>query len=82
MTPQEKAKDLIYKIAAKYNNTTYEGAKESDKYVNIMFAPDSEFWRECALIAIDEILKANAVWHINSIPHKYWTNVKNEIQKL
>ena len=69
MTPKEKSKELYY------------------KYINALYITDlqitaNQFAKQCALIAIDEILKANAVWHINSIPHKYWTNVKNEIQKL
>ena len=38
--------------------------------------------KNCALIAVDEILQANHIWYKNSIPYKYWNEVKNEIQKL
>lgn len=38
--------------------------------------------KKCALIAVDEILKANAVWYEGSIPYKYWQKVKQEIEKL
>ena len=38
--------------------------------------------KESALIAVDEILKANKVWYEDTIPYKYWNDVKKEIEKL
>ena len=38
--------------------------------------------KQCALIAVDEILKCH-MWKYNSIePYKYWQEVKQEIEKL
>jgi hypothetical protein len=60
LTPKEKAKELVEKMAI-YHWTTdvcdYEGAKQ------------------CALIAIHEILKETLDIH-------YWQQVKTEIEKL
>jgi len=36
----------------------------------------------CALIAVDEIMKANHIWYEDSIPYKYWNQVKKEIENL
>jgi|688.fasta_scaffold796396_3 hypothetical protein len=68
MTPKEKAEELFYKMST--------NSSDEDHHCSHYVA------KNCALIAVDEILKANLVWYINSIPHKYWTNVKKEIQNL
>ena len=69
MTAKEKAWELYNKYR------TLEG-KFGDK---VLYNYDA---KQCALIAVDEILKANVVWYEGSIPNKYWQNVKKEIQKL
>ena len=46
------------------------------------FEYDKNKSKNCALIAVDEILQANHIWYKNSIPYKYWFEVKQEIQKL
>jgi hypothetical protein len=38
--------------------------------------------KQCALIAVDEILSANQIWYADSIPSKYWQEVKNELNQL
>jgi hypothetical protein len=38
--------------------------------------------KQCALIAVDEIMQANQIWYEDSIPYKYWNEVKKEINKL
>ena len=38
--------------------------------------------KQCAIIAVDEIMKANVIWQEESIPYKYWQKVKQEIQNL
>ena len=38
--------------------------------------------KQCALIAVDEIMISNHIWYEESIPYKYWEQVKKEIQNL
>jgi hypothetical protein len=39
--------------------------------------------KECALIAIDELIKQQSRWNNGSFyPSNYWTEVKEEIEKL
>ena len=72
MTPKEKAKELV----EKYRNVSIsfidsiEGA--CDMYIN------NEDAKECALIAVDEILKLD----IYKSDQWYWEEVKEEIEKL
>ena len=65
MTPKEKAEELV------------------DKFVQYTPA-DSEFEypyaKQCALIAVDEIL--NAVTAIADKRYDYWKEVKQELEKL
>jgi hypothetical protein len=65
MTPKEKAEELV------------------DKFVQYTPA-DSEFEypyaKQCALIAVDEIL--NAVTAIADKRYDYWKEVKKELEKL
>jgi hypothetical protein len=70
MTPKEKAKELVEKMAI-YHWTDvcdYEGAKQ------------------CALIAVDEILKLSYFTHEPSedddLYSNYWEQVKQEIINL
>ena len=76
MTPKEKAKELFDKYC--YAIRTEE---QIDAYwTNVIHA------KQCALIAVDEIIKANP----NSNPFntdvvstmKYWNEVRHEIEKL
>jgi hypothetical protein len=65
MTPKEHAEELV------------------DKF--IQYTPsDSEFEypyaKECALIAVDEILKVLSKYGTKE--YEYWEEVKNELQKL
>jgi hypothetical protein len=78
MTPKEKAKELFGKYA------TYVVMWKGD--INTTH----QNCKQCALIAVDEILKeyAHAENHIEdimgkiSIYIKYWQEVKQEIEKL
>ena len=64
MTPQEKAKHLL----AKMTTNTDDGI--------LMYR--NQYAKECALIAVNEILKA-----IGFSDNKfYWQEVKQEIEKL
>jgi len=60
--------------------TPKEKAKELyDKmYFHFRTVRDSDICKQCALIAVDEILK---VIHTN-MEDKYWEEVKQEIEKL
>lgn len=62
-------------------------AKEKAKELVDKFTMDNTRQGErnaikCALIAVDEILNANQIWYEDSIPYKYWNEVKNEINKI
>ena len=83
MTPKEKAKELVNKYYNKIEHTI------SNEYESIT----KEITKECALIAVDEIIEAtnmyqygisNALEHIPSkiVKHPYWQEVKQEIENL
>ena len=72
MTPKEKAKELFdkycYAIRTEENGSGY--------YTNVIYA------KNCALIAVDEIiLEMNNVMLPNPFK-QYWNEVKQEIEKL
>ena len=68
MTPREKANELYSK---------YDDLLNKDFGNPIVF--DNQL-KQCALIAVDEILKYFKHNGINS--NLYWTNVKHEIENL
>ena len=70
MTPKEKAKELFDKYC--YAIRTEE--TDSGYFTNIIYA------KQCALIAVDEILKA--VTTIADKKYDYFIKVKQEIEKL
>jgi hypothetical protein len=51
-----------------------------DRVLN--FEADYENAKQCALIAVNEIIQANHQWHKDSIPYKYWQEVRTQIIKL
>jgi len=68
MTPKEKAEELIDKMML--------GSKDR-LYLRLA--------KQCALIAVDEILKSNPTiidCNGNEFNYKFWTEVKQEIEKL
>lgn len=69
MTPKEKAIKLV------------------DKYKSQSFGITTKFqhFKQCALIAVDEIIKANPIAfdeEDNCIAKQWWQEVKIEIEKL
>jgi hypothetical protein len=75
MTPKEKAEELVDKMY----NTEHCGIKHqpNQRYcdcemMNIYQA------KQCALVAVDEIIKSNAMLP----PNLNWMEVKQEIEKL
>ncbi len=71
MTPKEKAKELI----DKFQNTLFD-----KRHVNLY----QEDARECALIAVDEMLK-HMSFHFGQIGMstlEYWNEVKQELNNV
>lgn len=76
MTPQQKAKELILKYGYVIRN-----AEDQDGFLT-----NANHAKECALIAVDEIEKAidfdwMEVQNLES-EHRFWNQVKQEIEKL
>jgi hypothetical protein len=67
MTPEEKAKELVLRYLRIDNNTK--------EWFN------SHIAKQCALIAVDEILNINSIDKDFSLSH-YWLDVKHEIENL
>jgi len=71
MTPKEKAKELVDKYFLAIVDDSW-----SDYYT---------IAKECALIAVDEILNQDKDvfdWEEAAYHFEYWMNVKQEIEKL
>jgi hypothetical protein len=68
MTPEEKAEEIFNK----YANAIYQRALTVMQY---------EVCKECALIAVDEILDT-IKWCIGDSQVEYWQEVKKEIELL
>jgi len=75
MTPKEKAEELVGKYFKLLN---YE-------FGDLVYSLRDKQPKQCALIAVDEILKSNPTV-INcdktELNYKYWLEVKQEIEKL
>ena len=67
MTPKDKAIELYIKYMDAYN----------DRNLQVI---DYKFAKQCALIAVDEIIKDKKMF--NQISVEYWEDVKQEIEKL
>jgi capsule polysaccharide export protein KpsC/LpsZ len=76
MNPREKANNLVnrYYYTLPNNGELNSGINSCEsRYKEAI---------QCALIAVDEILKCH-IWKYNSIePYKYWQEVKQWIQKI
>ena len=71
MTPKDKALELYFK---------YE--KEIRIYKKNSFEYDGRKAKNCALIAVDEVINQYYTDTDNVTQHEYWQQVKNEIEKL
>jgi hypothetical protein len=69
MTPKEKAKELVLNF------------KELPQEDTLMFYLTFEISKQCALIAVDEILEA-VNWHNMESDLNYWGQVKKELLNL
>jgi hypothetical protein len=80
MTPQEKAKELFDKFYL-VNSESVE--LETGEY-DLVLSLDARDAKQCALIAVDEIMKAVG-WEEMELGvdrDNYWQEVKKEIEKL
>lgn len=80
MTPEQKAKDLINKMNV-IHYLKLHGKNKDSKGLPISMYDDQI--KQCALIAVDEIIKALR----KGLPEVglgkgYWYNVKQEIEKI
>ena len=71
MTPKEKVKELIIKF--QHPPSALEHTECDCLHIDIA--------KECALIAVDEILSINSVDKDEDLSN-YWEQVKQEIEKL
>ena len=69
MTPREKAEELVHKYVKLTDNWVY-GIK------------NWEHKKQCALIAVDEILKVASFYNDSQAEVIYFKEVKSEIEKL
>jgi len=74
MKPKEKAEQLleIYVDVNEFYNNTYN---------NKVVVRDYNFAKQCALIAVDELIKETS-FEVPNIRQTYWYYVKQEINKL
>ena len=74
MTPKEKAKELFDKFYNKLKDT---------KAIFLEYKSDKNSAKQCALIAVDEILKIEwDEFEMSGDKIMYWKQVKQEIEKL
>jgi hypothetical protein len=77
MTPKEKAEELVEKMYVKYEPKIED--KGGIYYFNMSF----DIAKQCAIIAVDEIIEALSFhsWQ-NRNEIEYYEEIKHEIQKL
>jgi hypothetical protein len=82
MTPKEKAKALVknYISICERWNIDYVNSKTIEELKKELFQLQWFIPKQCALIAVDEIIKALSE-DINPLVN-YWYEIKQEIEKL
>ena len=87
MTPQEKAEELVDKYLLLPIDFPYNDTQDGQCIGNGYMLYNSA--KQCALIAVDEILEAtphSPSLPLELMPHfsamKYWQEVKQEIEKI
>jgi hypothetical protein len=76
MTPKEKAEDLVSKMYIEYKPSEDDASGVYVFYMNLEIA------KRCALIAVDEIIKAMDNVMLPNPFKQYWNKVKQEIEAL
>lgn len=78
MIPKLKAKELVDKFR-KYVDTDFAG----DKGFEYSKEAETHHAKQCALIAVDELIKEQTMWQNGELnPILYWQEVKQEIELL
>jgi hypothetical protein len=84
MTPKEKAKILYNSMAGEFIPVTTRLGLPTE-----FIQPANPYTKQCALIAVEEIIKSNPIFPISFNPHptkrgaeQYWEEVKQEIEQL
>ena len=78
MTPKEKAKELIEKFC---NVIPIEAnITDSVEEANRKLIADKRASVQCAIIAVEEIIKANPYSHVGNSTIKFWQEVKQELE--
>ena len=85
MTPKEKAIQLfdefLFKVGTNCENDSYCDRKECQYKNRTVCGVDLFTAKQCALIAVAEILKITWVDKFLTV-NEYWQEVKQEIEKL
>ena len=80
MTPKEKAGDLVKKYAIKL---PYDYKGRTDKVSGLKIHEyNIDLAKQCALIAVDEVIQTIPKNNGNQTNLDYWNEVKQEIEKL
>ena len=88
LTAKEKAKELVEKFIHAAGSTcdhdVYCGLPECQWYGRLVCCVDIMKAKQCALIAVEEILKSHYKLFTGVKPsiYKYYEDVKSEIEKL
>jgi hypothetical protein len=79
MTPKEKAKELFDKMNVIHYVKLYDKNKDSKGLPVSMYNFQI---KQCALIAVDEIIKQESTYDPSISDINYWQQVKQEINNL
>lgn len=75
MTPKEKAKDIVDKMI---DEIPPNNSKDMMTFIEV----DLQASKQCALIAVDEILNNDGFTRFDQYLTEYWQEVKHEIEQL
>ena len=73
MTPKEKAEQLLHEYRMLFMD---EGEDYGEEILVSVLS------KQCALIAVDEIINSVDNEHVSDIYNEFWLEVKNELEKL
>ena len=75
LTPKEKAKELVNKYIPHIAG--------ADRYNSTLGIYDKHISKQCALIAVNEIISIKILWFQKDTEHlDFWREVKQELLKL
>lgn len=80
MTPKEKANELIEEYINLPINFPYIDTIDKQCIGSGYMTYNSAV--KCAIIAVDEIIKANPYSHVGNSTIKFWQSVKTELETL